>query len=123
MLINLIPRGHDPHRGPRRSLVQQDPLLNVKIPPLWPLARQVQRAHRQHRAHDIVAREAHLDHVIAPEGPDARVRGEGGVGFCGEVVEELELEQREVVTANSAANGAAVWEEGGRGRGWVWVCI
>jgi hypothetical protein len=105
--------------------MQQNPLLDVEIPPLRPLARQVQRADRQHRAHDIVARQALLDHVVAPEGPDAHVGGQGGVGFGREVVEELQLEEREVGPAAAAAIAAAaaaaavvvvVREEGGRGR-------
>mgnify|MGYP007135353043 CR=1 FL=1 len=56
------------------------------------MIRQVQRANSQHGTHDVVAGEPELHHVVSPEGPEARVCRQGGVGAGGEVVEEFKLE-------------------------------
>lgn len=94
--VDLVAGCHDEHGGAGRLLVEQDGLLDVVVAAVRPLRGQVERADGQHGPHDVVAGQPQLDEVIAPELPDARVGGEGGVGLCGEVVEQFQLQHREL---------------------------
>lgn len=75
--------------------MEQDALLHVEVATVRAVVGEVQGADGQHGAHDVVAGHAQLDDIIAPKGPDTRVGRQGAVGLGGEVVEELELEERE----------------------------
>ena len=106
---------HQTHGTLGSAAVKLDAVGRVMIATVGAVVGEVEGADGEDGAHDEVALEADLDDGDAPKVTDVGVGGQCGVGEGGEVVEELELEHREMVSIMAEVEGRR--SRGGRDGG------